>query len=209
MNLLRRPQRLLILAFALSLLLHLIFALVVRMSQGSTQNEVESVTIEHREAIMRLQTPPPRPKVTPVPHPRPKVRPAPAATHGAQPANTGTGGVAAAPSAAPTPQPTAVAVASAAPCAKSNADAAVIGDPPPPDVPNAARAQATSGIALIRIQLDASGDVTGAEISRSTGNSSLDLVAMEMARGARYAPATHDCKPVPGEYTYSVKFAAW
>ena len=127
MNFLRRPQRLLILAFALSLLLHLIFALVVRMSHGSTQNEVESVTIEHREAIMRLQTPPPRPKVTPVPHPRPKVRPAPVATHGAQPAKTGTGGVAAAPSTAPTPQPTPVAVASAAPCAKTNADAAVIG----------------------------------------------------------------------------------
>ncbi|HKU81720.1 MAG TPA: hypothetical protein VJP76_06075, partial [Candidatus Tumulicola sp.] len=61
MKLGRHPQRLLLVAFLLSLLLHAIVALVVRQGRPSEQNEVEAVTIEHRSAITRLQTPPPRP----------------------------------------------------------------------------------------------------------------------------------------------------
>lgn len=197
----------LVFALALSLLVHLIFALVVRVSRGSTQNEAEVVTIEHRAAIVRLQTPPPRPKVTPVPHPKPSSRSAPRQTRGTQPSSSGGTGVAA--SAAPTPVPTAVAVASPAACGKSDAGAAVIGDPPQPQLPIAARAEGTNGIVLIKVQLDAQGEVTGAEVSRSAGNPSLDLAAVGMARGARYAPALHACKPIAAEYTFSVKFYAW
>jgi TonB family protein len=208
MNLGRHPQRLLVIAFVLSLLLHLIFAVVMRQSRGSTPNGVEVVTIEHRSAIVRMQTPPPRPKVTPVPHPRPSARPAPHKTHGARPQSSANGTAVAA-SAAPTPEPTPAVLASAAACAKSDIGAAVVGDPPQPDVPNAARAEGTSGVATITVRLDARGEVTGADVARGTGNSSLDLVALGMARAARYAPATRDCKPIAAQYAFSVKFFAW
>ena len=59
------------------------------------------------------------------------------------------------------------------------------------------------------MQLDANGQVTGASVTQSTGNSSLDLVAVAMARDARYTPALHECKPVASAYTFSVKFVAW
>ncbi|HEY1656465.1 MAG TPA: TonB family protein [Candidatus Tumulicola sp.] len=207
MKLGRNPQRLLLLAFAISLLVHVIFALVVRLSRGTTPTGVEVVTIEHRSAIFHLQTPPPRPKATPVPHPRPSSRPAPKSTQGARTA--GSGGGRATPTPEPTAAPTPVAVASAAACAKSDIAAAVIEDPPQPDVPNAARAEGTSGIATIAVRLDAQGTVTDASVSRGTGNSSLDLVALAMARAARYSPALRDCKPIAADYAYSVKFVAW
>jgi hypothetical protein len=46
-------------------------------------------------------------------------------------------------------------------------------------------------------------------VSQSTGNTSLDLVAVSMARDARYSPALHDCKPIAAAYDFSVKFVAW
>ena len=36
-----------------------------------------------------------------------------------------------------------------------------------------------------------------------------DVVAVGMARDARYSAALRDCKPVAGSYTFSVKFVAW
>ena len=81
--------------------------------------------------------------------------------------------------------------------------------PAPPDIPLETRASGTSGTALVSVQLDAAGQVTGASVMQSTGNSSLDLVAVTMARDARYAPALRDCKPVVSAYTFSVKFEAW
>jgi periplasmic protein TonB len=205
-----RPGRLLIFAFALSLLLHLIFALVVHRSRDNRQSGVEVVTLEHRPlALTRLQTPPPRPHVTPVPHPIPSTRPAPVQTHGTQPQNTGTGTTGGA-TTAPAPQPSAAATTAAAnACAKTNLGAAVTENPPMPDIPSAARAEGTSGVASVSVQLDERGTVTGAAVAQSTGNSSLDLVALGMARGASYSPALHDCKPVASAYTYSVRFWVW
>jgi protein TonB len=94
-------------------------------------------------------------------------------------------------------------------CAQSTTAAAVVSTPAPPDIPLQARAEGTSGTALVSVQLDASGTVTGATVTQSTGNSSLDLVAVGMARDARYSPALRDCKPVASAYVYSVKFVAW
>jgi TonB family protein len=59
------------------------------------------------------------------------------------------------------------------------------------------------------VSLDPEGQVLAAAVAQSTGNSSLDLVAVGMARDARYSAALHDCKPVAGSYTFSVKFVAW
>jgi TonB family protein len=208
MKLGRYPQRLLVIAFVLSLLIHVLLALFAHGLRGSRQNDVEVVTIEHRsDAMIHMATPPPRPKVTPAPHPRPSSRPAPVRAHGAQPQAAGSGSRAAA-TAAPTPEPSAAATTPSA-CRKSDIGAAVTENPPQPEIPSGARAQGTSGIALVDVRLDAQGAVTGAAVSRGTGNSSLDLVAVGMARAARYAPALHDCKPVAAAYTFSVKFYAW
>lgn len=94
-------------------------------------------------------------------------------------------------------------------CARANVEASVIGTPAPPDIPAQVRASATKGVVLVGVQLDATGQVTGASVTQSTGNSSLDLVAVGMARDARYAPALRDCKPIASAYTFSVKFFAW
>jgi TonB family protein len=62
---------------------------------------------------------------------------------------------------------------------------------------------------MVTVALDASGAVTGASVAQSTGSSSLDLVAVGMARDARYSAPLHDCKPIAGNATFSVKFVAW
>jgi TonB family protein len=99
--------------------------------------------------------------------------------------------------------------AAGAGCAEPNAAAAVVGTPPPPDIPAAVRADHTSGVALVSVALDAQGEVSGASVAQSTGSSSLDLVAVSMARDARYSAPLRDCKPVAGNTTFSVKFVAW
>jgi TonB family protein len=203
-----RSQRLLVLAFAISLLLHFVFALVVHPWRNRQENEVEVVSIQHRSVVMtRLQTPPPRPKITPVPHPLPSTRPAPVRTHGATSQNGGTGAAISATTSPVEPSPAATPAANA--CEKSDLGAAVTGNPPTPDIPNATRADGTSGTATINVQLDSQGAVTAAAVAQSTGNSSLDVVALGMARAARYSPALHACKPVAGTYAFRVRFYAW
>jgi len=204
---LTRSQRLLVLAFAISLLLHLVFAFVVHPWRNRRDNEVEAVSIQHRPLVMsRLQTPPPRPKSTPAPHPQPSIRPAPVRAHGAQPQAGGPGSGA---TSAPAERPSPAATLAANACEKSDLGAAVAENPPQPDIPNAARAEGTSGVATVNVQLDAQGAVTAANVTESSGNSSLDVVALGMARDARYSPALHGCKPVASAYAFRVRFFAW
>ena len=205
----KRIPRLLLIAFALSLLVHLIVALILRPAAPTAQNQPEVVSLEHRPAsiaVKKIVTPPPPP---------PKRSPAPKTIASALPraANglTGPSGVAAGTPApvvaAPTPAPSPV--ANGAACAQPNAEPAIAVSPPPPDIAPAARAEGTSGIALVRVQIDPTGQVTGTGVVQSTGNSSLDLVAVTMARDARYSPGLRDCKPIASIYTFGVKFVAW
>jgi TonB family protein len=205
----RQGRRLLIAAFAISLLIHLLWAFLVRRSLPPIETQVETVTIRHRLVMTKMATPPPLPKRTPVPHPVATSRPAPRATHATRTigAQGGTGRATAAPTEAPTPAPAPTATAN--PCEKNDIEAVVQSTPAAPQIPVAARAEGTSGTALIDVKLDAAGTVTGATISQSSGNTSLDVVALGMARDSTYAPATHDCKPVASTYTFSVKFVAW
>ncbi len=202
-----RSQRLLVVAFAISLLLHLIFAYLAHPWRNQRENEVEVVSIQHRPMVMtQLQTPPPPPKATPAPHPQPSTRPAPVKAHGPQPQAGGAGSAAtSAPAERPSPVPTLAANA----CEKSDIGAAVTENPPQPDIANAARTEGTSGVATINVQLDAQGAVTGANVVQSSGNSSLDVVALGMARDARYSPALHACKAVASAYAFRVRFFAW
>ena len=202
-----RARRLLLAAFAISLLVHLIVAFIIRRPRPPVETQVETVSIRHRVTMSTMPTPPPRPKRTPVPRPAATSRPAPRATHAtlSTGAQGGTGRATAPPTLAPTPPPT----APPNPCEKNDIEAVVLSTPAPPDIPNAARAESTNGTTLVDVKLNARGGVTGAAVSQSSGNSSLDVVALGMARDSTYSPATHDCKPVASTYTFSVKFVAW
>jgi periplasmic protein TonB len=205
----KRVPRLLLIAFALSLLAHLIVALILHPPTPTPENQAEVVSIEHRPAtiaVNKVATPPPPPRRTPAPHVESSSPPRARKGPGEAAASEGGSGAPTPAPATPTPQPVAT---SAAGCAQANAEAAVVTTPPPPDIAPAARASGTSGTALITVQLDAGGQVSGASVTQSTGNSSLDLVAVSMARDARYTPALRDCKPIASAYTFSVKFVAW
>jgi len=202
-----RARRLLLAAFLISLLVHLLVALVLHPTREPARREVEIVSILHRLSVTtKLRTPPPRPKATPVPHPAPTARPAP--HRSAAPQGPGGSGKAVA-TAAPTAAPTIVPTIAANPCAQPDAPAAVTATPPPPEIPVSVRADATTGIASIQVRLDAQGAVLGTTVAGSTGNPSLDLIATAMARAATYSPALRACKPVASAYTFSVKFVAW
>jgi periplasmic protein TonB len=205
-----RGQRVLLVAFAISILLHLVFAVAYHMPRPRRSSDVESVTILRRSVAIVERTPQPRPSATPKLHPRPqpsapKLKPAP---NGFAPGNGGT-----AQKPAPTPSPAPGATVAAAPtpkpCAGNDLKAAVSQLPPQPDVPNAARAQGTDGTAAVDVRLDERGEVTATTVSHGTGNTSLDSIAVSMAREARYTPAMHDCRAVAGAYTFTVKFFAW
>jgi TonB family protein len=197
----------LLVAFALSLVLHAIVALVLHPATADFQTQPEAVSVVRRSTMIVAHNTPPPPRHTQTPSPRNLAPPRPRAT-GAAVARS-EGGGAGRSTAAPPPAPTAVPSAAGAGCAEPNAAAAVVATPPPPDIPAAVRADHTSGIALVSVALDAQGAVSGASVAQSTGNSSLDLVAVSMARDARYSAPLHDCKPVAGNATFSVKFVAW
>jgi periplasmic protein TonB len=204
----KRVPRLLLVALALSLLIHLIVALILHPPSPTPESQAEVVSIQHRPAtiaVTKTTPPPPRPKQTPAPR---TPSSAPPARKGPGTAGT-SGGTSAPPTpvvARATPQPT---PAASGACTQPSADAAVVATPSPPDIPIDTRASGTSGTALVTVDLDSTGQVTGAGVKQSTGNSSLDLVAVQMARDARYSPALRDCKPIAGTYAFSVKFVAW
>jgi TonB family protein len=206
----KRTQRLLLIAVALSLLVHAIVALILHPPTADFQNPPEVVSILRRStsiAVARATPPPPRPTHTPSQRNLTQVKRR-ARTGAPAPSQGGTGRSRATPAPAlPPPPPTAAKFNGA--CAAPNAAAAVVDTPPAPDIPASVRADATSGTAQVAVALDATGQIVGANVAQSTGNSSLDLVAVAMARAARYSAALHDCKPIAGSATFSVKFVAW
>jgi TonB family protein len=203
----RRARRVLLVAFALSLVLHAIVALILHPATADFQTQPEAVSVVRRSTMIVAHNTPPPPRHTQTPSPRNLAPPRPRARGAAVARSEGGGPGRSTP--APPPAPTAVPSAAGAGCAEPNAAAAVVATPPPPDIPAAVRADHTSGIALVSVALDAQGAVSGASVAQSTGNSSLDLVAVSMARDARYSAPLHDCKPVAGNATFSVKFVAW
>jgi TonB family protein len=202
----RRAQRVLLVAFALSLVLHAVVALVLHPATADFQTQPEAVSVVRRSTMIVARHTPPPPRRTQTPSPRNLAPPRPRAS-GAAVARSDGGSVGR--STPAPPAPSAVPSAAGAGCAQPNAAAAVVATPPPSDIPAAVRADHTSGVAVVSVTLDAQGEVSGASVARSTGNSSLDLVAVSMARDARYSAPLHDCKPVAGNATFSVKFVAW
>ena len=63
-----------------------------------------------------------------------------------------------------------------------------------------------TGIAQVRVTLDAAGKVTDAAIYRSAGNFMLDRAAIAAARMSRYRAEIRDCEPAGGSYLFTVDF---
>jgi periplasmic protein TonB len=204
----KRIPRLLLVAFALSLLLHVIVAVLLHPPSFSTENKAEVVSIERRSTTIAVAKVPPPPPPTPPPK-RPVPRPRGSALPIGKAPGPGRGSGTPAPTPAPAQPAAAASAIPSAGCSQPNAVASVVATPPPPDIAPDTRASATTGTALVSVALDSAGDVTGTTVTQSTGNSSLDIVAVTMAREARYAPALRDCKPVTSAYTFSAKFVAW
>jgi outer membrane biosynthesis protein TonB len=204
----RRTQRFLLIAFALSLLVHAMVALILHPPRADFQSQREVISVVRRSTVMVARRPPPPPRPHETPHPRNVSVPRKSAARGEQ-AVASNGASAARQPATPSPSPAPSAVASVAACAGRSVGPALVATPPPPEIAPETRASATDGTAVIRVQLDATAAILDTSVQQSTGNSSLDLVAVGMARDAHYSPALHDCKAVAGEYAFSVKFVAW
>lgn len=200
----RQSRTILLIAFLLSLLIHAIVGLVVHGFSPSTSGPREIVT---KARVLQITHATPKPARTPPPRVVRKSKPA------AKPIQSLRGRARAIAAATPPPTPPPTPVASSTPppgrCQANSIPATLLASPPPPDIPLPVRADETSGTAHINVSLDAQGSVIGTAIVGSSGNPSLDLVAVTMARAAQYSPALVNCKPIPAIYAFTAKFVAW
>lgn len=206
----KRTRRFLIVAFALSLLVHLIVLRFARWPYRPPVQEVQMVDIVRRHPIQIARRTPPPPTPSPAPSVAPAQTPRASLSNPRHTVGANRPAVAAvtAPSPASEPMPTPSPVATPN-CAKSDTPVGIVATPPPPEIAPAARADAVTGNTRVRVTVDPDGTVKSATVIATSGSPSLDLVAVTMARGARYSPATHVCKVVAGDYLYTVRFAAW
>ena len=90
-------------------------------------------------------------------------------------------------------------------CSEPNAEAKTV-VAISPDRTASGFATDTNATAMIKVDLDASGRVTGVSVYASTGSLELDRAAMDAARESTYAPETRDFQAVPGSYLFKVEF---
>jgi len=213
-----KNRRMLGTALALSLLFHLVIAPFVRAP-------VEAIPYTKPPVIIHIYV---RPKLEPTPKPRPHVTVShfpsvgphvvrPHVPHGAvhvaitppeptgepnAPGNTGTngpGGVIGQPAAPPAEVPGPA-------CSNPNVEAKTVVAVAPERTTDDFSA-GTNSTAMIKVDLDANGRVTGASVYASTGSLELDRAALDAARASTYAPEMRDCQAVPGSYLFKVEFS--
>jgi TonB family protein len=200
-----RTRRILWIALGVSLLLHLILAVVLRWPEYLPEQKTETVSILTRTHAMQIV----HAMHTPVPHPpQPRASSVPRLKHVVPVvvAHAKTGPAIAA-EARPTPAPTSA--PTGARCTTPNVPAALAASPPPADIPDAARAQAVNGTTRVQVRLDATGSVLDADVISSSGSPALDAAARTMALDASYDPAYARCAPVAADYMFSAKWVAW
>jgi TonB family protein len=215
-------RRVLRIALAISLAVHLVIAAVIYSRPVTAAPEQPP----QRTQIVRLIAPPPTPTPQPPKHARTHVqqrarRAVRAAVHVLHvAANPHTIGPPIAAPVEPTPEPYPDVDESAAP---ETTSAPIIASPTPkpacsapdiaaktidaqsPEVPDDVR-DGFIGTAKVRVDLDAAGKVVGASIYESTGSVPLDQAAIAAARESRYAPEERDCKNVAGSYLFTIDF---
>ena len=212
----RSTNRILVWALALSLAVHVVFAIVARSVPAA---EAAPEQPPQHIDIVRIATPPPTPPPTPRPtrqqrstaashtstHARVSVHPPRVVAHGGGSASAGPPAIATSgPSlqgggdgngtAAPSPAP-----ACSNPFEPAHTIAAMI-----PEAPE--DATGIKATAQVQVTLDDRGRVTDAHIFSSTGTMSLDRAAVEAARLSTYAPSIVDCQPAGGTYLFKVDF---
>ncbi len=101
--------------------------------------------------------------------------------------------------------PTAFGAVQSITCAQPNAVARPLAPVRPPFPPEARAVNAT-GVVEIRADVDDSGTLAGAAVTRSSGFAPLDRAALEAAKRARYAPAVFACHPVATSITFTTGF---
>lgn len=94
----------------------------------------------------------------------------------------------------PPPQPTAQPAASDSPAAAIE-PSPLPGNNPPPIYPWVPWRKGIEGTVVLRLEIDASGAVTSAEIVRSSGNGDLDREALRCLRTWRFEPARDAAGP--------------
>jgi periplasmic protein TonB len=75
-----------------------------------------------------------------------------------------------------------------------------------PEFPPALKAQGIEGDVVVRVDIAASGQVTGVTIVRSSGYPAFDDAAKQAAASERFAPAMRDGNAVPFTLSYSYRF---
>ncbi len=217
----QKNSRMLGIALALSLLFHLVLAPFVRPPADAVSYHVIPV-ITHIWIRPTPEPPKPPQRVrTPVSHPHipivslPVARPHDSRNHNGRvavtpsyptgqpnaPGNPGTngyGGVIG--------QPVGPTDAPGPACSYPNVEAKTI-SAVSPDRTASGFATDTIATAMIKVDLDAAGRVTGVSVYASTGSLELDQAAMQAARESTYAPEMRDCQPVPGSYLFKVEFS--
>jgi TonB family protein len=101
--------------------------------------------------------------------------------------------------------PTAFGAVQSITCAQPNATARAL-TPVRPAFPPEARAVNATGVVEIRADVDDSGALVGAYVTRSSGFAPLDRAALDTAKRARYAPAVFACRPVATSLTFTTGF---
>lgn len=210
----RAGNRILLWAFGLSILAHVVFALVAHIPRVEAAPEQPPTHIRIDTLVMHTPAPTPTPQ-PPQPHARVVARTnAPPRVHVDIPHSSG-------PSSQSTSGPVAVATSGAGSGTDPNGVATASAKPPrpacsAPDTPartiSAAMPQTPDGAeglpatAEVQVTLDAAGRVTDLRIYRSAYDQQLDRAAIAAAKASTYAPALVDCLPSGGTYLFTVEF---
>lgn len=74
-----------------------------------------------------------------------------------------------------------------------------------PDYPTEMRRDGVSGVVTLKCQIDEKGDVTGAEVEKSS-NSAFEPAALSAVKKWKFKPAKQDGAPVPIRVSIPIKF---
>jgi TonB family protein len=210
----RFGNRVLVWAFGLSILAHVVFALVTHIPRVEAAPDKAPTHVRIDTIVVHTPAPtptpqPPQPHVRAVAHTNTAPHVHVDVPHSTGPAAQSTSGPAVvATSGVDVPgDPNAVATASAAPprpaCSMPNVAAHTLSAAMPQTPEGAEGLPAT---AEVQVTLDAAGRVTDLRIYRSAFNQQLDRAAVAAARASTYAPALVDCLPTGGTYLFTVEF---
>jgi TonB family protein len=207
----RFGNRVLLWAFALSILAHVIFALVTHIPRVEAAPEAPPTHVRIDRLVLHTPAPTPQPQqhVHTVAHANTAPRVHVDVPHVSGPGTQSTSGPAVVATSGNDVDgdPNAVATASAAPprpaCSVPNAPARTISVAMPQTPDGVEGLPAT---AEVQVTLDAAGRVTDLSIYRSAYNPQLDRAAIAAAKASTYAPALVDCLPAGGTYLFTVEF---